>query len=315
MTRRPLLLVGLGKIAHDQHLPCLHQSPAFELIAVASPGACLSGVPIYADLDAALDAQPAVQAVALCTPPGVRTVLAQRALQRGCHVLLEKPPGVQTTEVDALSRLARDHGLCLFAAWHSRFAAAVEPARAWLRQRDVGAVRVSWKEDYRVWHPGQSWLWQGAGFGVLDPGINALSILTRILPSPLRFIAAELHCPRDSLMPLDARIELASAAATIELELDFLHEGPPCWDIAIATDAGELKLGDGGASLVINGVPQPLPAQQEYPAIYARFAELIDTGQQDADTSPLALACAALEFGQRRQRPVCVLDRQQTVTA
>ena len=41
---------------------------------------------------------------------------------------------------------------------------------------------VTWKEDVRHWHPGQQWIWEAGGFGVFDPGINALSIVTKIMP-------------------------------------------------------------------------------------------------------------------------------------
>jgi D-galactose 1-dehydrogenase len=44
-------------------------------------------------------------------------------------------------------------------------------------------VNVIWREDVRVWHPGQDWIWQPGGLGVFDPGINALSIITHILPA------------------------------------------------------------------------------------------------------------------------------------
>jgi len=33
---------------------------------------------------------------------------------------------------------------------------------------------IEWKEDVRVWHPGQAWIWEPGGLGVFDPGINAL---------------------------------------------------------------------------------------------------------------------------------------------
>ncbi|RAG46972.1 gfo/Idh/MocA family oxidoreductase, partial [Burkholderia multivorans] len=88
-------------------------------------------------------------------------------------------------EVAALEALARSRGLTLFATWHSRCASAVEPARAWLATREIRAVQVRWKEDVRRWHPGQQWIWEPGGLGVFDPGINALSIVTRILPREL----------------------------------------------------------------------------------------------------------------------------------
>jgi hypothetical protein len=48
----------------------------------------------------------------------------------------------------------------------------------------IYTVRIEWREDVRVWHPGQTWIWEPGGFGVSDPGINALSVATRILPRP-----------------------------------------------------------------------------------------------------------------------------------
>jgi D-galactose 1-dehydrogenase len=102
-------------------------------------------------------------------------------LEHGRHVLLEKPPGATVGEVHALADLARRQGVTLFASWHSRHAPAVEPARAWLAGRKILGVTITWKEDVRVWHPGQKWIWQAGGLGVFDPGINALSILTHII--------------------------------------------------------------------------------------------------------------------------------------
>ena len=300
-------LVGLGKIARDQHLPSLAADSAFRLAATVSPADRLRGVPAFADLDAALDAHPEIQAVALCTPPAARAQLARRALLRGCHVLLEKPPCVLPQELDDLRQLALRQGVSLFAAWHSRFAAAVANAGAVLREQDVTGVQVRWKEDHRVWHPGQEWLWQEGGFGVLDPGINALSILTQVLPAPLRFVKAELDCPLDSYMPAAARISLASATAPVELELDFLYSGTACWDIVIDTPQSRLVLSDGGARLSIDGQPHPVTQQSEYVALYAHFAQLIRCGEQDADGAPLVIAWAALQQGRRHTHHARVL--------
>lgn len=300
MKRLPLALVGVGKIARDQHLPALAASDAFDLVASVDPAARLPGLPAYAELEQALDAQPQIRAVALCTPPAVRAQLAQRALRRGCHVLLEKPPCVQPEELAGLRRLAADEGISLFAAWHSRFAAGVAAAREFLRARQLRRVQVQWKEDHRVWHPGQDWLWRDGGFGVLDPGINALSILTHVLPQPPLFVDAELDCPPDSRMPAAARIHLACAGAPLTLELDFQHLGEPCWNIAVETDEAPLLLSEGGARLHIGGQPVSIPQQSEYASIYTHFARLIGRGAQDADGLPLAIAQAALQQGRRR---------------
>ncbi|TIP51034.1 MAG: gfo/Idh/MocA family oxidoreductase, partial [Mesorhizobium sp.] len=69
------------------------------------------------------------------------------------------------------------------ASWHSRYAPAVEAARDFLGSTTIRSAAINWKEDVRRWHPNQDWIWAPGGFGVFDPGINALSIATHILPT------------------------------------------------------------------------------------------------------------------------------------
>ena len=146
MAKIRLAIVGLGKIARDQHLPALAASDAFELVGVASPHNSLDSVPSFKDLDSLLDATKDLDAVSLCTTPQVRFDIARKALDRGLHVLLEKPPGATVSEVNALGTQASRNNVTLFASWHSRHAAAVEPAREWLANRKIRSVTIHWKE-------------------------------------------------------------------------------------------------------------------------------------------------------------------------
>ena len=291
-------VVGLGKIARDQHLPALRSSPAFELAAtVCSLGAFAAGVPGFSTLHDLRAAGVSVDAVAICTPPQVRHRLAREALGYGFHVLLEKPPAATLSQVSSLVDLAAGAGLTIFAAWHSRFAAGVEPARQWLAERRILGARITWREDVRVWHPGQAWIWQAGGFGVFDPGINALSIATRILPEAICLIDAELEVPANCDAPIAARLSLQTVAgAPIAADFDFRQTGPQTWDIEVETDAGPLLLSRGGAVLTLpSGTRQDGDA--EYPALYARFADLIRSGASEVDTAPLRLVADAFLSG------------------
>nr|WP_297460736.1 Gfo/Idh/MocA family oxidoreductase [uncultured Halomonas sp.] len=298
-------LVGLGKIARDQHLPALAANPDFELIAVASRNASLEGVAHFESLEEMLDAMPELDAVALCTPPTVRYAQARLALANGKHVLLEKPPGATLSEVEDLTRQAEAAGRTLFATWHSRHAPAVAPAREWLAERTIERVHIEWKEDVRVWHPGQEWLWEPGGMGVFDPGINALSIVTRILPNAFFLREATLQVPENRQAPIAAHLAFSDAAKTpIEAELDFLQAGPQTWDIHVDTDAGRLTLSRGGSQLFIGGRLEHEAPEQEYPGLYARFAELIDQRRSEVDVAPL-----------RHVADVFMLGRRETVAA
>jgi D-galactose 1-dehydrogenase len=302
MTRIRIAIVGFGKIARDQHVPSLRANPAFELVAVASPGSRLEGLAAYGDIDTLLREVPELSAVALCTPPQGRYEMACLALERGCHVLLEKPPAVTLSEAHSLIELARSRDLCLFASWHSRHAAGVERSREWLVGKRVRQVRVTWKEDVRVWHPGQKWIWKAGGLGVFDPGINALSILTRLLPHTLVLRDAQLSYPGNCETPIAARLQLSSRdGATVGVDLDFLHPGPPCWNIDIETDDGSLGLSLGGSALHIDGAAVELAPGSEYQNLYAHFAELVRTRSVDADLSPLQLVADAFMCGRRNE--------------
>ena len=60
----------------------------------------------------------------------------------------------------------------------------------------------------RRWHPGQAWIWEPGGFGVFDPGINALSIATSIF-APFFLTAARLDFPENRDAPIAAALDSA----------------------------------------------------------------------------------------------------------
>jgi D-galactose 1-dehydrogenase len=280
----------------------LAANDAFELVAVASPNNKLSGVPNFNDLATLLQAVTDVAAVALCTTPQVRYEIARQSLGHGLHVLLEKPPGVTVSEVAALVDLAERRGVALFASWHSRHAAGVEPAREWLLERKIREITVTWKEDVRVWHPGQTWIWKAGGLGVFDPGINALSILTRVIPGPLVLQDAELFYPTNCATPIAARLLLADARGVpVHMELDFLQTGPQTWDIEVETDRGRLSLSKGGSTMAVDGHFMQTGPTMEYPSLYQHFAELVHGPRIDVDVAPLQLVADAFLRGRRQE--------------
>jgi len=294
-----IALVGLGKITVDQHVPSINDNADFVLASGVSPRSRIEGVRAFADLDTLL-AQGDADAVAVNTPPQVRFLLARQALQAGKHVLLEKPPCATTTELAELERIAREEGVTLYTGWHSQHAPGVAPARAWLADKTVRAVRMDWCENVRQWHPGQKWIWQPGGLGVFDPGINALSILTHILPQTLMLRHARLEVPGNCFTPVAANLDgMIGDAGRFEARLDFLQTGLQTWSIGIETDAGVLALAMGGAELAIDGQPQDVGPSREYPSIYRRFAELVRAGESEVDAGPLALTADAFLIGEQ----------------
>ncbi len=291
-------LVGIGKIAQDQHVPAIHASPDWELAATVSRKGSVAGVPAFTEMGRFLKERPDVPVVSLCLPPLPRYDYARAALLAGRHVMLEKPPGATLAEVHELEALARDLGLSLYATWHSRMAHAVAPARAWLADKTVTRGHITWREDVRKWHPGQDWVFEPGGMGVFDPGINALSILTEILPRPVHLRQARLEFPANRQTPIAARLEFSGQ---ITADFDWRQEGPQTWDITVETSGGTLTLRTGGNVLEIDGrtVAGESTIMGEYPALYARMTDLVRTRSSDVDLSPMVHVSDALTLGRR----------------
>lgn len=299
MARTRIALVGIGKIALDQHVPALNASPDWELAATISRSGKVDGIPSYTDFATFLTERPDIPAVSLCMPPVPRYAYAEAALNAGRHVMLEKPPGATLAEVHALQALAKSRGLTLYATWHSRMAHAVAPAKAWLADKIVQKAHITWREDVRKWHPGQDWVFQPGGMGVFDPGINALSILTEILPQPVHLTRATLEFPANRQTPIAAQLIFSQ---NVTADFDWRQEGPQTWDIEAQTDKGQLALRMGGNVLEIDGKPfaGENTIMGEYPALYARMADLVRTATCDVDLAPMVHVADALTLGERR---------------
>ncbi len=286
-------IVGVGKIARDQHVPCIAANPAFALEAAASRNAQLPGIANFRTLEQMLDGAPGLDAIAICTPPQLHYQAARLALERGKHVLMEKPPCASLAQLGHLRQLASAAQRTLYQTWHSQHALGVAAAARQLKACRLRRVRVTWKEDVLKWHPGQKWIWQAGGFGVLDPGINALSILTRLIAEPIFPRSALLMVPSNLEAPIAAELELLTAGGVeIDVSLDFRHTGPQTWDIDFESDQGPFKLSAGGATLTVGGQPAPADAGEihgEYASIYRTYAELIAAGRSEVDARPLEL--------------------------
>ena len=167
-------------------------------------------------------------------------------------------------------------------------------------------MKIVWHEDVRKWHPGQQWIWEPGGFGVFDPGINALSIATRIFPGELFVREAELMVPENKQAPITARLRFASSSSDGDLSADFNwnHQGEEAWDFHIRlADGTELKLIEGGSRLFVGDELQESGGHGEYPSIYAEFVDLIDERRSNVDVRPLRLVADAYLSGRRSFAP------------
>jgi D-galactose 1-dehydrogenase len=300
-------VIGIGKITLDQHLPVIAKDKRFHLAALVSQrGIAQPGAPTFRTPAELYAAMPDLDAVAICTPPHVRHAIAREALDAGKHVLLEKPPAPTMAEMHDLTHYAAAKGRVIFATWHSQYNGGVDVAKKLLESRKIRSLHIEWKEDVRRWHPGQDWIWDAGNFGVFDPGINALSIFTKIMPRPAFIQSAELLFPANRDTPIAASLVMKSPASEnaqskLTAEFDWRQEGDQSWNIDIALDDGTaLRLTEGGSKLWVNNAMRFEAPMAEYEGIYHHFAQLLDSGESAMDAAPFQLVADAFLVGRRR---------------
>ncbi len=139
-------IVGAGNIART-HAAAIRASERATLSAVAGGSgaaelAAQEGARHHADA-AALIADPAVDAVILCTPSGVRRDYAVAAAEHGKHVLVEKPIEVDLARAEAIVAACTHHGVTLGVVYQSRFKPHPAAVRAAVERGSLGASVLS----------------------------------------------------------------------------------------------------------------------------------------------------------------------------
>lgn len=140
-----VVVLGAGWWTQGWHLPHLHRHPDAEIIAVvdpcAAPRSAISTLvsldevgakyrcQVFASFDACLDAGIEFDGVIVCTSHASHAELGAKALQRGTHVLMEKPMTTDVTEARALRDAARAAPATFFAvnntaSWRKQAVAA-----------------------------------------------------------------------------------------------------------------------------------------------------------------------------------------------
>jgi predicted dehydrogenase len=139
-------LVGTGFISTKKHIPAFRRiGDRVRLTAVvdvnesaAHDVAARFDIPrAYVDLEQMLD-QERPDLVDVCTPPRTHAAIALRAIDHGCHVLIEKPMAVSMDECDGIIDAARRRGVKVCVAHSDLFYPPFIRARRQVARGTIG---------------------------------------------------------------------------------------------------------------------------------------------------------------------------------
>jgi UDP-N-acetylglucosamine 3-dehydrogenase len=212
-------IVGLGEIG-SHHLAAIRSSPDATLTAVCdldgelARSSAAGEVPAHTDLDEMLDSTE-LDALAVCLPHSLHVDAALAAIERGCHVLLEKPFAVDLDGCDRIAAAAAAAGVEVGVSHnqlaylpHRRLGELIAAgslgelralyARLWIGERYRG-----WREDPAI-----------AGGGLLmDAGVHRIYLL-QALGGEVTAVTATMDSPRAEER-FEVALELAGGAVAL----------------------------------------------------------------------------------------------------
>ena len=153
-------IVGFGFIAGKGHYPAYLQREDIEIVAVAdvtaprleAARAAIPKARLYASFRDLLARETQLDFIDISTPPHAHAEIALAALERGIHVLCEKPLTTSMAEARALVDAARAHRRVVFPAHNYKHAPVVKFAQQIIESGRIGAIRAVTLNTFRTTH-------------------------------------------------------------------------------------------------------------------------------------------------------------------
>ena len=138
-------VIGVGSMGRN-HARVYREIENVELVAVADTSATTAAkvggsyaVPFYTDFEAMLDERKP-DLVSLAVPTGLHVEVGAQLIERGIHVLVEKPIASTVEQGEKLIALAKQHNIVLAVGHIERFNPAIMELRRRLREGMAGRI-------------------------------------------------------------------------------------------------------------------------------------------------------------------------------
>ena len=128
-------VVGQGHIG-KRHAEMITRNPQSELVAVCdllSPEVCNvphKEIPFFQSYDEMLEKSENLDIVNICTPNGLHSEMALKALEKGLHVVIEKPMALNKSDAEKIVFKSLEKHKNVFCVMQNRYS----PPSVWLKQ-------------------------------------------------------------------------------------------------------------------------------------------------------------------------------------
>jgi len=196
MKKIKLAIIGAGGIATDAHMPPLSEMTNVEVVAVcdiipekAEKLAKKYGIAeVYTDYKEVLKI-PELDAVDICTPNYLHSIIAVEALEAGINVFCEKPDAISAAESERMKVAAEKSGKTLMVMRNNRYFETSKFLKSYIEDGKMGeiyAARCGWQRRRGI--PGKGgWFTtkeQSGGGPLIDLGVHMIDLSMWLMGNP-----------------------------------------------------------------------------------------------------------------------------------
>lgn len=314
------VIFGSGGVARQAHLPAFLHGPGVRervrIVALVDGAEGLppvDGVPHLSRRDQ-LEALGPIDFIDICTPTASHLELILWGLERGYHVLCEKPVALTRAEAELISATARERGKVVMPCHQYRFNPAWLKLADWLRTGAIGRWHLAEFFVYRLLadpgaHPRRR-PWRGSraegrGGVLLDHGTHLIYLLLDLAGPPgaigawtgrLRHREYDVEDTASLVFEYSDRLAvmfLTWAARQRENRIRFIGD-----EGAIEWAGGELRLERRGETERLDFTTEldKSAYQRWFAALFRSFLAALDAGESDASLQDIEQVAAVLEL-------------------
>ena len=189
-------VIGAGGICHVAHMPGYAHMDNVEIVAIcdikiekAKEVAAKYKIPQVFENYMDVINLPGLDAIDICTPNYLHSIIAVAALEHGLHVFCEKPDAVNVEEVEKMKAAAEKSGKVLMVMRNNRYMQVSSFLKKYIedgRMGEIYAARCGWQRRRGI--PGKGgWFTtkaQSGGGPLIDLGVHMIDLTMWLMGNP-----------------------------------------------------------------------------------------------------------------------------------
>ena len=189
-------IVGAGKICQGPHMGAYEKIEEVEIVAICdidpkkleSVSKRFPGAKLYTDYKEMIDTE-ALDAIDICTPNKYHSIIAIYALNKGLHVICEKPDAINAQEAQKMKESAEKNGKVLMVIRNNRYRPSTKFLKEYIAQGKMGEIyagRCGWirRRGIPGWGGWFTTKEESGGGPLIDLGVHIIDLAMYLMGNP-----------------------------------------------------------------------------------------------------------------------------------